>query len=61
METFVIRIWTPGAEDTAVTLAAELHGLLEHVGNGKPVVFRKTEELLSLIRARMEQARSNHP
>jgi hypothetical protein len=55
METFVIRIWTPGGEEDAAVLEGELHGLVEHVGGGKPIVFRKTEEMLSLIRGHLER------
>jgi hypothetical protein len=56
METFVIRIWTPGGEEAALAANGDLHGLVEHVGSGKRVSFERADQLLGLLREGVDGA-----
>lgn len=47
METFVIRVWTPGEPEVDGSHA--LHGLVEHVRAGKRHAFDGGSELLAFL------------
>jgi hypothetical protein len=52
METFVVRVWRAADEGlgSAPKSAAQLHGLVEHVGSGTTTRFVGDEELLRFLR-----------
>lgn len=47
MDTFVVRVWGPGADEEGET---GLRGVVEHVASGWSGRFRSAEELVSLLR-----------
>jgi hypothetical protein len=55
METFVLRIWVPGAEPATPPDPQPIRGTVEHVSSGGWVTFRDDDELLGLIRDFLQQ------
>lgn len=49
MDTFVVRLWTPGSCDEAAP--SGVHGTVQHVASGRASPFRSGEQLLSLLEA----------
>jgi hypothetical protein len=49
METFVVRVWTPGAPESRDGPQC-LRGLVEHVRVGERRVFAGDDELLAMLR-----------
>jgi len=50
VETFVVRVWRPAAEEVDVP-TTPLRGVVEHVGTGRSDPFQGTERLAELIAA----------
>jgi hypothetical protein len=57
METFVIRIWTPAADDAPDDL--ELRGLAEHVAGGERTAFRGSRELVAFLESALESSQKS--
>jgi hypothetical protein len=47
MDTFVVRVWGPGADGEEET---SLRGVVEHIASGRSDRFRTAEELVSFLR-----------
>ena len=45
METFVVRVWTPGEGDWS----AGLHGTASHLASGKQVTFTDADALIAFV------------
>jgi hypothetical protein len=49
MDTFVVRLWTPGAPDGNAEAQPGLRGTAQHVGSGRSAPFRSGHQLLDLL------------
>jgi hypothetical protein len=47
MDTFVVRVWGPGADGEEET---SVRGVVEHIASGRSDRFRSAEELVSFLR-----------
>jgi hypothetical protein len=47
MDTFVVRVWGPGADGEEET---SVRGVVEHIASGRSDRFRNAEELVSFLR-----------
>ncbi|MGH3134593.1 MAG: hypothetical protein ACRDNY_12795 [Gaiellaceae bacterium] len=55
MKAFVIRVWTPGADEVeAHGFASDLHGVVEPVGSREPKPFKSGVELLAFLRGQVQ-------
>lgn len=59
METFVVRIWTPG--ETGLAPEHGLHGTVEQVAAARSAHFSDAEELIRLLRAGVLDAGDSRP
>lgn len=51
MQTFVVRLWTPGFEPSERP-PERLRGVVEDLGSGRSATFRHDDELLAFLRER---------
>ena len=56
MDTFVLRIWSPGESAGDAAAPDGMRGTVQHVGTGRSGVFRSDAQLLGLIAALRRQA-----
>ena len=54
METFVVRVWRPGADEVGEP-AAPLTGVVEHIGTGRSNPFHGEQQLAEVIAAAISQ------
>lgn len=54
MQTFVVRLWTPGA-DPAEAPPERLRGVVEDLGSGRSATFTHDGELVAFLRERREE------
>jgi hypothetical protein len=55
METFLVRLWLP--EPASESARSDLRGVVERPGTSESYPFRGDRELLSTLRARLEDGR----
>jgi hypothetical protein len=54
MQTFVVRIWTPGSSSAAANGQEPLRGVVEHPVTGDNQTFATQDELLAFLREHSE-------
>jgi len=57
VETFVVRVWRPAADEVGET-AAPLRGVVEHIGTGRSDPFQGTQRLAELIATTLAASQS---
>ncbi len=61
METFVLRVWMPAGREGGLSGdgPVTLQGVLEHIGSGRTLPFKGSDQLLDLVRNGLQETRQH--